>query len=246
MVKSIYLITGANSDIGFYLIQYLISQNNYVIGTCRKSTHELQSIPTTNFELISNIDIENTEDLSILQKVLIGKGDIQYNVIHCIGNFWHHKSIISTDHLEARDLIISHYLTTFNLLKLIVPIMKKNKGGRILTFSCNSVIYNYPEMAAFTSAKAAVETLVKCCANENSQYNIVINTLALSTIKTEKVVNSKKEKYHDDYLTLEELKDIIIHTISGPKFINGNIIKVLKHSKYFYHESYYDRNEIIE
>ncbi|MEI6348889.1 MAG: SDR family oxidoreductase [Bacteroidota bacterium] len=246
MANTIYLITGASSDIGFYLIRYLISQDKFVIGTCRKPTSEIQSIVASNFELITNIDFEKKEDLIILQNTLESKKNILYKVIHCIGNFWHHKSIPSTSHSEAKDMVLSHYLTTFNLLKLMVPIMKKNNGGRILVFTCNSVIYTYPEMAAFTSAKAAVETLVKCSANENSQYNIVINALALSTIKTKKVINSKKEKYHDEYLTLEELKDSILYTINGPIYINGNIIKILKYSQYFYHESYYDRNEIIE
>ncbi len=245
MNNTIYLITGANSDIGYFLIKHLISQNIRAIATCRKDTRGLHQITDSNFELISNIDFEMEESLRGLKEILEQKGNIHYKVIHCVGNFWYHKSIPSTKHLEAKGLILSHYLTTFNLLKLMLPIMKQNSGGRFLTFSCNSVLYTYPEMAAFTSSKAAVETLVRCTANENSQYGIVINALALSTIKTEKVIESKREKYHDQYLTLDELMDSIMHTINAPIHINGNIIKLLKYSNYFYHESYYDRNEIL-
>jgi len=50
-------------------------------------------------------------------------------------------------------------------------------------------------MAAFTSAKAACECLIKCIANEYSQYGIIANAIALSTILTPKVKKSKKEEY---------------------------------------------------
>ena len=150
-------------------------------------------------------------------------------LIHCAGDFWYHKSIINTDIEETKNMIQSHYLSLFNVIKTMIPIMMRAGGGKILTFSCNSVSYLYPEMAAFTSAKAAIECLVKCTANENSKYSIVANCLALSTTLTEKVKLSKDQKYHSDYITINELVDVIKETLNLSPLINGNILKVLKY-----------------
>jgi len=249
MNENTYLITGANSDIGLHLISHLLANGKTVVATCRKTNVELETLRQKNdtFSLLETIDLENHEDLDRLKNYLLfNLNEKKIKAVHCVGNFWFHKTITSTSFVEASEMIRSHYLTAYNLSKILIPIMKSRKFGRILTFSCNSVIYNYPDMAAFTSAKAAVETLTKCLANENSEFNIAINTLALSTIKTKKVIDSKKLKYHNSYLSLDELTEIIIHTIDGPDFINGNIFKVLKHSKYFYNEGYYDRNIILD
>jgi len=245
-MKKKYIITGANSDIGFFLIKELLKDDNEVIGSCRTPTEKLQGFKHKNFHLIPNIDLTNKNCLSIFGKEIRKFGIVEFHLIHSVGDFWHHKSIVNTSQKEATNLISSHYISLYSLLKMIIPVFIENKGGKILVFSCNSVLYNYPDMAAFTSAKAAIETLVRCTANENSKYGIVANAIALSTINTEKVKESKDPKYHNDYMTLDELKEVIVSILDLPKYINGNIIKTLKYSKYFYNEGYYKRNIIVK
>ncbi len=144
-------------------------------------------------------------------------------------------------------MINSHYITLFGVIKAVLPIMQKLKGGKIIAFSCNSVKYNYPDMAAFTSAKAAIECLIKCTANELSQYHITANAFALPSIKTEQVIQSKPEAFHKNYPTLDELTDCIERTVENLSPLEtGNIIQLFKYSDSFYHKGYYERNLIWE
>lgn len=238
-----YLITGVSSDIGLALFQHLDSDKNCeVLGICRSSRFP-EEINKEN--IFSGIDLLNTDHLKRLEEKIKSTFNSPFILIHCVGDFWVHKSLEKTTYDEGKSQVLSHYLTLLNTIKTVTPSMKKFNGGKIIAFSCNSVSINYPDMSPFTASKSAVESLIKCTANELSKYNISANALALSTIRTKKVIDEKKEKYHDDYMSLNELIESILHVSKSPVFLNGNIIKLFKYSKFYYTEGYYERN-IVE
>ncbi len=239
-----YLIIGGNSDIGFGLAKYLIESNhNVVVVTRSKCKHAIIDC----LKLIEGIDLLNEECLRKLCIEVENLFETNFNIIHSVGDFWFHKSMEDTKISEANNLIQSHYSTLFNVIKYLVPIQIKKGGGKLIAFSCNSVKYNYPYMAAFTSAKSAVECLVKCSANEFSNRNIIINAFALPSIFTEKVANSKPENFANKFITLNELCSTIVNMIENLSiFTNGNVIALFKYDDNFYKKGYLERNIIYK
>lgn len=238
-----FIITGANSDIGKALLAKLsINKDNKIIAVSRS---KISPSLSENIVCIDNIDLNSEKDLVIISEKVNTLFSDKFIFIHSVGNFWHHKTMTNTEYEEATNMMDSHYNTLYGCIKYLLPVFKKVEGGKIIAFSCNSVGFNYPEMAAFTSAKAAVETLIKCTANENSKFGVIANGIALSTIKTEKVINSKLKKYHSQYITEEELLEVVDNLINASPLINGNIIRILKYSEYFYNEGYFQRNPSI-
>ena len=234
------LITGANSDLGQSLIErFSKSTESKILAVSRQKIQN----QINNVDYLDGIDLNSKDGLEKLVERVNATFSDKFILIHSVGNFWYHKSIQNTSFTEATEMMDSHYNTLYGTIKYLMPIFIKNNGGRIIAFSCNSVGYSYPEMIAFTSAKAAVETLIKCVANENSKYGVVANAIALSTIKTKKVIESPKDsKYHKDYITTDELIEVVMDLTEASPLINGNIIKVLKHSEFFYNEGYFQRN----
>ena len=238
------LITGANSDLGKSLIEKFSKfPANKILAVSRGKVKN----QIGNVDYLDSIDLDKEEDLEKLAERVNDTFFEKFIFIHSVGNFWYHKSIQKTSFSEATKMMDSHYNTLYGTIQCLMPIFRKNNGGRIIAFSCNSVGYSYPEMAAFTSAKAAVETLIRCVANENSKYGVVANAIALSTINTEKVVECQKDsKYHKDYITTDELIEVVQDLTNASPLINGNIIKVLKYSEFFYNEGYFQRNPSCE
>lgn len=239
-----YVITGANSEIGNALAHHLSQQGHdlLLVSRSKKSDHSLD-----DYTWIDGIDLTKESDLNKLGVKINEQFITPFTLIHSVGDFWKHKSIDITSFDEVISLIQSHYITLFGVIKTVVPIMRTVGGGKIIAFSCNSVKYNYPDMAAFTSAKAAVECLIKCVANEQSQYNIIANAFALPSIKTNSVINTKPEEFHKNYPTLTELTNCIEKTVESLSILtNGNILSLFKHSHSFYHKGYYERNIIWE
>jgi len=166
-----------------------------------------------------------------------------FALIHSVGDFWNHQPLDETPPNVARSQMESHYLTLYTVLHQLLPLMAQAGGGRVIAFSCNSVQQNYPEMAPFTAAKAAIETLIRCVANEYAGCGVQANSVALPTIYTDKVRGSKILSNEDSYVTPEDLADFLYETmLTLPSIVNGSTVKVFKHNRNFYNLSYFERN----
>lgn len=239
-----YLITGASSDIGKALVQNLTRVPGCrVLAISRSEALPGDVAQTADYRHIGGLDLtleKSLDELSAACNNFFPTGG--FTLVHSVGNFWYHKPITMTTLSEAAELMQSHYLSLYGVLKVLIPIFRHHGCGRIIAFSCTSVGHSYPEMAAFTSVKAAIESLIKCTANENARYNIIANAIALSTIFTEKVQHSKAEKYHKGYVTIDELLEVVRQVAEFSPLLNGNIIKLLKYSDVYYNEGYFQRN----
>lgn len=235
----VFVITGAGSDIGAALARHLdVCADVDLVLVARRSRP-----PEVNARhlVLSGI---NLIDGAHLQRVAnaVATTSGSFTLVHCVGDFWEHKPLMYTDPAEIVAMIQSHYLTLALTVQTMLPLAIERKG-RFVAFSCNSVQYNYPDMVPFTSAKAAVEVFIKCIANEYSQYGVVANTLALPTILTDKVIKLKALGEHANYVTPDELAALICDTLSAaPQAINGNTLKVFRHSRTFFEDGYFARN----
>lgn len=192
---------------------------------------------------LGGIDLTKGDHLKKLSKISTQFFNGPFVVIHSVGDFWCHRPLDECGLRVATKMIKSHYLTLYGVIYSLIPLMLRRGGGRFIAFSCNSVSYNYPEMAPFTSAKAAVESLIKCVANEYSGEGIQANALQLPTIRTSKVLRAKPKGDHDSYITPEELARIVITDLSvSSAYISGSVVKVFRHSDSFYHKAYFERN----
>jgi short-subunit dehydrogenase len=240
-----FLITGASSDIGGTLARYLESLDGVrLLVTTRSKDFKSQASSTRH---LSGIDLTREDDLSRIKEAADAFFVDQFTLVHCVGDFWRHKPLVHTEFREIAGMINSHYLTLCGATHALLPVMMARGGGRLVAFSCNSVAYSYPDMAPFTAAKAAVEAFVKCVANEYAQFGIVATALALPTIRTEKVVHEKPTGDHPNYVSPEELAELIsraLTSLSG--IVNGNVIRLFRHSDTFYGKSYFDRNPRVQ
>jgi NAD(P)-dependent dehydrogenase (short-subunit alcohol dehydrogenase family) len=243
LAGSQYLISGAASDIGAALVARLRAvPDSRCLMTTRRTALEPPGPIAPPHRLVDGVDLASEVGLARLGKEVATFFTAPFTFIHSVGDFWYHKSIEDTALPEAEQMMRSHYGTLYGAIRAVLPVMIKLGGGRILAFSCTSVDHSYPEMAAFTSAKAAVQTLIKCVANEYARHGVVANAIALSTIRTAKVEASKASEYHEGYVWPNELVETVMAALDLPPIINGNVLRLLKYSESFYNEGYFRRN----
>ncbi len=237
------IVLGASSDIGKSLLQKASKDSSLsILAVSRsESLHKLEASSRINF--LSGYDLTSENCLAQLSSKAKELFEGPITVVHCVGDFWHHKPLVDTKFSEIASMLTSHVLTLFGIAKYLTPVLIENGGGQLIAFSCNSVIYNYPDMAPFTASKAAIESFTKSYANEYAGYGISACAVALPTIRTPKVLLEKVDGDHKNYVTPEDLASFILdELLTMPQIVNGNVVKLFKHSSTFYNKSYYDRN----
>lgn len=241
MLKQIVL-TGVSGELGAFLLQRFSEvAGTEIIATMRRERC-VDDIYGPNVRLLDKLDLTQRDACERLGREAAKSFTGAFALIHSVGDFWDHVPFEDFDGDQAETMFESHVFTLYNTLQSLIPVMKANGGGSVVTFSCNSVRYNYPWMAAFTSSKSAVDSLVRSLANEYSGHGIRLNSLVLASLKTKKVQQSKPHGDFNHFISPADIFPVIQFLLSAASFlVNGNTINLFEHSDRFFQAGYFER-----
>ena len=166
------LITGASRGIGKYLIQRFWETGESAYGTYNL-THPESNKP----ECFARVDVCNYSDVSnwidsikdeLTKLSLINCAGVNYN------SFAHKADIDNWAHVINVNLIGS-----FNVIRAVLPYMRKQQFGRIINLSSVVAQIGVPGTSAYASSKAGLWGLTRSIAVENAKKGITINSLNL-------------------------------------------------------------------
>ncbi len=201
----IALITGANRGIGFEILKSLAVVGYTVIGTSRSQEgkdiidKELAASNSKGFGSI--LDVKDKDSIKELNKQIKEKHGTVSVLINNAG--------ITKDQLFLRmkdedwDNVLATNLTgTFNITKVFIKNMIKNRYGRIINISSVSGLMGNPGQVNYSSAKAGLGGFTKSLAKEIGSRGITVNSIAPGFIETDMTA----------FLT-EEAKSILVKDI---------------------------------
>lgn len=238
-----FVITGAGSYLGRALAEFLSTDESTSLVLTSHHQCDFKYLGQTERILhCPNIDLTEEQDVAELCRRVNSFFKNRFHVINCAGYFPGYKRLSTLSLAEARRVYEGNVLTLYSVAKELLPLMKARGGGHFMAFSSHTVYQSYPLMAAFTSAKAAVESLIQCIAYEYSKDHIIANTLALATLATEVEKSLKPYGDHANWLQPLQVCQLIRELVEAPfSIMNGNTIHVFNHSESYFHQSYYDR-----
>jgi NAD(P)-dependent dehydrogenase (short-subunit alcohol dehydrogenase family) len=212
------IITGASRGIGKYLFDYYREKGEVVYGTYNHSQPEISS--DSNF---CKVDISNFQDVqNWIENIDKGLGEIK--LLNCAGinyNSFAHKADIG----EWIKVINVNLIGTFNVIRCVLPTMRKQKFGRIINFSSVVAQRGIPGTSAYAASKAALWGLTKSIAVENANKGITINNINLGYTELG-MIQEVPEKYLDGLKSSIPIGDLI------PSQDIINVVEYLMKSKY--------------
>ncbi|RYZ89931.1 MAG: SDR family NAD(P)-dependent oxidoreductase [Proteobacteria bacterium] len=167
------LITGASRGLGKELFSYYLKNNFPVRGTYNKTLPKdvppelLHSVDVTDFPAVESWIEEIKSNFS---------GDI--TLINCAGisyNAFAHKS----DPEAWRQVIEVNLIGTYNCIRSVLPYMREQNHGRIITVSSVVAQMGVPGTTSYAASKAALGGLVKSLSKEFKGKNITANNINL-------------------------------------------------------------------
>jgi 2,4-dienoyl-CoA reductase [(3E)-enoyl-CoA-producing], peroxisomal len=121
----------------------------------------------------------------MVAEVAAAHGRIDLLVNNAAGNFYAPSESLTAN--AWRSVVEIDLFGTFYCSQAVLPVMKAQGGGRIVSISMTLHYRGWPQMAHATAAKAGVDALTRTLAVEWAPYGVRINAIAPGPIPTEGV-----------------------------------------------------------
>ncbi|MDD3281833.1 MAG: SDR family NAD(P)-dependent oxidoreductase [Bacteroidales bacterium] len=182
------IITGASKGIGNFLFEKYKEKELNVLGTFNSSL-----LDSKNQELLYKVDISNFSEVKNWIEQIENKLE-KIVLINCAGisyNSFAHKAEVE----KWEQVIKVNLIGTFNVIRCLLPIMRRQNFGRVINFSSVAAQMGTPGVSAYAASKSALWGMTKSLAVENGSKGITINNINLGYADIGMGVNDVPEEY---------------------------------------------------
>jgi len=184
-MKKIILITGISSGFGKQTAQRLAQKGHIVYGTVRKGGADLQGVHTLKMDLI---------DLPSIQEAVRTVVEKESRIDVLINNAGMHTGgSVETSPIEhARLQMETNFFGTVNVIREVLPHMRKQNSGTIINISSIGGLMGLPFQGYYSAAKFALEGLSESLRMEVKPYNIRVVVINPGDFHTSNTANRRK------------------------------------------------------
>jgi 3-oxoacyl-[acyl-carrier protein] reductase len=192
MDKKIVFITGVSRGIGLEIAKCFLNDGYFVIGTSR-----------SNFNLGEALDSDHCLHipLDVTDRDQVKNCIEQIKTQEKIPNVLINNAGITKDQLFLRmkdedwDEVINSNLTgVFNITKLFIKSMVKDRSGKIINISSVAGLMGNPGQVNYSSSKAGLGGFTRSLAKEGAARNITVNCIAPGFIETDMTNHFKTDE----------------------------------------------------
>ena len=183
MDKKVVFITGASRGIGLEIAKHFIDNNFFVVGTSRSEfniSDALKSddclhlpLDVTNREVLSGC-LDHLKEIQKVPNVLINNAGITKDQL-----------FLKMKDEDWDDVIQSNLTSVFNMTKLFIKSMIKERAGSIINISSVAGLMGNPGQVNYSASKAGLGGFTRALAKEVASRNITVNCIAPGFIATD-------------------------------------------------------------
>ncbi|ACM29299.1 SDR family NAD(P)-dependent oxidoreductase [Rhizobium rhizogenes] len=194
-MSKVWFITGAGSGIGAATARAALKAGDRVVATGRnldKVRSALSDVAGDRLAFVQ-LDVANEEQARTAADEAVkafGRIDVLLNNAgySLLGNF----EELSTAEIEG--LISTNFYGVMYVMRAILPVMRRQRSGRIINISSLAGIIGFKHCAAYSASKFAVEGLSQAVAQEVEQFGIKITAVAPGFFRTD-LLDAQNAKY---------------------------------------------------
>ena len=187
-MPEIMIITGTSKGIGRYLAEYYTERGYHVVG-CSRSQIDGFSDAYDHFclDVAKEAEVQNMIHSAYKKH---GKIDVLVN----------NAGIASMNHLlltpfkTVEKIFSTNVFGSFLFTREAAKIMTRKKYGRIVNFATVATPMNLEGEATYAASKAAVESFTRVFSRELAPFNITVNAVGPTPVKTDLIRGVSDEK----------------------------------------------------
>lgn len=174
--KQVVLITGVSSGIGLVAAKHFAENGYIVYGLARRKINE---------ENIFSISCDVTDKEQVKKAVeQVYKKENKIDVLINNAGFGISGSVENQPLEEIEKMFKVNFLGAVNVTQEVLPIMRKQGGGKILNTSSAASVFPIPFQSFYSATKASLDIWAKALRMEVKPFNIQICNLLVGDTKT--------------------------------------------------------------
>ena len=135
-------------------------------------------------------------------------------LLHLIGGYAGGGAIGSFSDDDLRFMLDQHLWSTLHVTRAVVPGMAERSWGRVVAVTASTTVTTPANIAAYSVAKAAEETLLRTLAREVSGSGVTVNVLSGRKIDTEHARETDPSPRNAAWTTPEEIAKAMLFLCS--------------------------------
>jgi NAD(P)-dependent dehydrogenase (short-subunit alcohol dehydrogenase family) len=170
--SKVWFITGAGSGIGLEISKAALAAGYKVVATGRNTERVSKSIGQSSDNLlVAKMDVTNPGEIEVAVKSAAGKFATIDVLVNNAGNFY----AGFFEELSPRQMELQLATSLFgpmNVTRAVLPIMRKNRSGHIISISSTAGLVGYEYCSAYSASKFGLEGWMECLAPEVAPFSI--------------------------------------------------------------------------
>jgi NAD(P)-dependent dehydrogenase (short-subunit alcohol dehydrogenase family) len=170
--SKVWFITGASSGIGLEIAKAALAAGYKVVATGRNTDKVSKAIGVASDNLlVAKMDVTNSKEIEAAVKSAVDKFGIIDVLVNNAGNFYAgFFEELSQQQMELQ--LATSLFGPMNVSRAVLPVMRKNRSGHIITISSTAGLVGYEYCSAYSASKFGLEGWMDCLAAEVAPFGI--------------------------------------------------------------------------
>lgn len=203
LANRVALITGASRGLGKGIALSLAAERMRIAicyrgnrTAARQTARQLQARAAEVLALQADVTVPAQAKRLVAGTVKhFGRLDV---LVNNVGEFgWRPVSESTVE--EWEHIIASNLLSVFYMSKEVLPIMRRQRWGRILNLGAVGAdrAWGQAKISAYAAAKAAVVAFTRSLALEEAKYGITVNVVNPANVDDQELTRAEANRIHD-------------------------------------------------
>jgi len=220
----VVLITGAHGGLGTFVTNSFLEAGARVIAVSRAITDS--SSPHPKLSAMA-ADISTGEAARQLMETAVARSGRLDGLVHLIGGFAGGSLVSETDDATFERMLGLNLRSAFHVIRAVLPIMRWQNAGRIVAIGSKAATEPAPLAGVYAASKAALVSLIRTVARENSEHGISANVVLPGTMNTAANRATEPQADHSKWVQPCQVAKLLVHLASDESSqINGAVIPV--------------------
>lgn len=217
------IVTGGSRGIGKACVEIFLKAGANVAFTFQSAKNEADKVVSdySGSSVLKKYKL-NLADTGEIEKVI---GNIlndfeRIDVVVNNAGIWKEAAIDQMSLEQWNETMDINLTSTYLILRLVVPGMKKNNFGRIINIASTAGQRGEAFHSHYAASKGGMISLTKSLASELGKYNITVNCVAPGWVVTDMTTDSLADKK----IFEKVLGDIPLNKVAQPEEIAGPVL----------------------